>query len=268
MTESASSSAIGELHKLFDLTGRTALITGGSRGLGLQIAEALGEFGARIVITARKARELDEAVAHLSSLGINATALVCDLSQAEDIKNSVDRLESTIGSVEILVNNAGITWGAPTVDHPLDSWRKVVDVNLTGAFLLTQAVGKRWMIPKRRGRIVNVASVSGLVGNDPAMQATLAYNTTKGGLISFTRALAAEWGRYGITVNALAPGYFWSKMTQGTLNEHEALLVKKTPLGKLGGPSDLKGAALLLASDASSHITGQVICVDGGVSVI
>jgi len=252
--------------KLLDLTGRIALVTGGSRGLGLQIAEGLGEMGAKLALTARKADELDEAREHLAGQGIEALALPCDLSQPEQIAPMLAKLLERYGRVDILVNNAGATWGAPAEEHPLEAWQKVVNLNLTGTFLVTQAVGKRSMIPNRYGRIVNVASIAGLRGNPVGMLKTLAYNTTKGGLVNFTRALAAEWGEHGITVNAIAPGFFPSKMSKGVLERLGEKIVAHSPLHRLGGDEDLKGVVALLASDASRHITGQIIAVDGGAS--
>jgi gluconate 5-dehydrogenase len=256
------------LRKLFDLSGRVALITGGSRGLGLQIAEALGEFGASLVLTARKQDELDAALKHLNARGIAASALAIDLSKPDAPASAVEAVIARHGRLDILVNNAGTTWGAPAEDHPREAWDKVVALNLTAPFLLSQAAAKRAMIPAGKGRIVNIASVEGLKGHPPEMPGTVGYNATKGGIVNMTRALAAEWGHYGITVNALAPGYFPSKMTEFVLGTFEADLVSRTPRGQLGGPNDLKGAALLLASDASAHVTGQIIAVDGGAGVI
>jgi len=254
--------------KLLDLTGKVALITGGSRGLGLQIAEALGEMGARLALTARKADELEQAKSALAGQHIEALPAVCDLARPEAIGPMVERVLGHYGRIDILVNNAGATWGAPAEDYPLEAWQKLVNLNLTGTFLVTQAVGKRSMIPNRYGRIVNVASVAGLRGNPPGTMKTLAYNTTKGGLVNFTRALAGEWGEYNITVNAIAPGFFPSKMTAGPLESFGHKVIERTPLGRLGDDQDLKGVALLLASDASRHITGQIIAVDGGSSSV
>jgi len=256
------------IKKLLDLSGRVALITGGSRGLGLQIAESLGEMGAKLAITARKADELAEAKAHLDKLGYPVLTITADIGKPESIAPTVDAVMKAYGQIDILVNNAGATWGAPAEDHPLDAWNKLVNVNLTGAFLLSQAVGKASMIPRKRGRIVNIASVAGLGANPPQMEGTIAYNTTKGGLVNFTRALAAEWGKYNITVNAICPGFFPSKMTRATLDQHEKFFIEMTPLGKLGNDEDLKGAALLFASDAGGHITGQCLTVDGGAIVV
>ena len=252
--------------KLLDLSGKIALVTGGSRGLGLQIAEALGEMGAKLALTARKADELEQARDHLSRQNIEALPLPCDLSQPEAIEPMVGRLLGRYGRVDILINNAGASWGAPAEDHPLEAWQKVVNLNLTGTFLVTQAVGKRSMIPNRYGRIVTVASIAGLRGNPVGMLKTLAYNTTKGGLVNFTRALASEWGEHGITVNAIAPGFFPSKMSQVALKRIGEQVVASSPLHRLGNDEDLKGIVALLASDAARHITGQIIAVDGGAS--
>ena len=256
------------LKALFDLTGQVAVVTGGSRGLGLQMAEALGEYGATVILTARKQDELDEAVAHLSGLGAKAAAFAGDFSKAETIEAFVDWAAAAYGKVDILVNNAGTSWGAQAEDHPIEAWNKVMSLNLTGPFLLTQAVGKRWMIPGHYGRVINIASVEGIQGHHVDMGGMIAYSTSKGGLINFTRALAAEWGRYGITVNALAPGYFPSKLTKFILQKIEKQVVENTPLGKLGGANDLKGAVLLFASGAGGHISGQVLAIDGGATVI
>lgn len=258
---------MSSLRALFDLTGQVALVTGGSRGLGLQIAEALGEFGATIAIAARKQTELDAAVTHLEALGISAFAVAADLRDAENAQALVDTVMAKAGRIDILINNAGASWGAAAEDHTPEQWMRVMDLNLNGLFYVTQAVGRAWMIPQRRGRIVNVASVAGLKGNQTGSLGTIAYNTSKGGVVNFTRALAAEWGRHGITVNALAPGWFPSRMTKGILDQQSEAFTARTPLGKLGGPDDLKGAALLFASAASGHITGQILAVDGGAVV-
>ena len=257
-----------KVRELLDLSGRVALVTGGSRGLGLQIAEALGEMGARVAISARKQDELDSAAQRLSSLKIQARPFVCDIGKRADIPGLVDAVLEKLGKVDILVNNAGATWGAPAEDHPLEAWDKLVNVNLTGAFLLSQAIGKRSMIPAKWGRIINVASIAGLMGQDPRIVRTIAYNATKGGLVNFTRALAAEWGQHGITVNAICPGFFPSKMTRATLETTGEMVRDWTPTKRLGNDEDLKGLAVLLASEASRHITGQAIAVDGGATIV
>jgi len=256
------------VRKMLDLTGKVALITGGSRGLGLQIAEALGEMGARLALTARKADELDQARHTLAGEHVEAWPIACDVGQPEAIGPMVERVLGHYGRIDILVNNAGASWVAPAEDHPLEAWQKLVNLNLTGTFLVTQAVGKRSMIPNRYGKIITVASVAGLRGNPVGAMKTLAYSTTKGGLVNFTRALAGEWGAHNITVNALAPGFFPSKMTRDFLDQSGHEVIAHTPLARLGDEQDLKGVAVLLASDASRHITGQIIAVDGGSSVV
>ena len=251
--------------ELFDLSGRTALVTGGSRGLGLQIAEALVEMGAKVAITARKKDELDSALSRLRASG---KAFVSDIGRREGIAPLVDDVVKQCGRIDILVNNAGATWGAPAEDHPLDAWDKLVSVNLSGLFALSQRVAKQCMIPAKWGRIVNVASIAGLLGQDPRFAPTAAYTATKHGVVGLTRQLAAEWGRHGITVNAICPGFFPSKMTRATLATAGELVKDWTPTRRLGNDEDLKGLAVLLASEASRHINGQAIAVDGGASVI
>ena len=255
--------------ELFSLAGKTALVTGGSRGLGLQMAEALGEQGARIVLSARKQVELDEAVAHLTARGVDASAIAADLADDAQVQPFVDEAMKRLGHIDILINNAGASWGAPAEDYPVEAWDKVMNLNIRSIFLVTQAVGKASMIPRQYGRIINISSIAGLAGNPPNTMKTIAYNTSKGAVVNFTRTLAGEWGRYGITVNSIAPGFFPSKMTKGVLAAiGEETLAKEAPLGRIGDDEDLKGATLLFASDAGKHITGQTLAVDGGVSAV
>jgi len=255
--------------QLFSLEGKTAIVTGGSRGLGLQMAQALGEQGARLILTSRKQEELDAAVARLHDLGIDASCFAGDLSDPAHATGLVETALARLGHVDILINNAGATWGAPAEDYPLEAWDKVMNLNVRSVFLVAQAVGKLSMIPRRYGRIVNIASIAGLSGNPPDAMQTIAYNTSKGAVINFTRTLAGEWGRHGITVNAIAPGFFPSKMTKGVLAAYGAdSLAAAAPLGRLGDDEDLKGAVVLFASDAGKHITGQILAVDGGVTAV
>ena len=254
--------------ELFDLKGKTALVTGGSRGLGLQMAHALGEAGARIMLSSRKAGDLEEAAADLQAAGIDARWIAADCAKEEDIRRLADETLQRMGAIDILVNNAGAAWGAPAEDHPVEAWDKVMNLNIRGYFILSQQVAKRSMIERRQGRIINLASIAGLGGNPPEMT-TIAYNTSKGAVVNFTRALAAEWGKYNITVNAICPGFFPSKMTAGTFKAFgEDNLKANAPLGRLGDDEDLKGITLLYASDAGKHITGQWLAVDGGVSIV
>lgn len=252
--------------KLFDLTGKVALVTGGSRGLGLQMAEALGDMGAKVAISARKADELAAASAHLKGRGIDALTVTNDLSKPEGIPALVSAVLDRFGAIDILINNAGATWGAPAEDYPDEAWRKVMALNVDSMFFLSREVGKRSMIPRKGGKIINISSVAGLSGNPPAMT-TIAYNTSKGADINFTRALAAEWGKYNINVNAICPGFFPSKMSSGLLEKLGNSIVEGTPLRRLGGDEDLKGVAVFLASEASRHVTGQYIPVDGGACI-
>jgi NAD(P)-dependent dehydrogenase (short-subunit alcohol dehydrogenase family) len=255
--------------ELFSLAGKTALVTGGSRGLGLQMAEALGEQGAKLVLSSRKQSELDEAVAHLKARGIEASAIAADLSDEAQIMPLVSEAMQRLGHIDILVNNAGASWGSPAEDYPLEAWDKVMNLNIRSIFLTSQAVGKLSMIPRKYGRIITISSIAGLSGNRGDTLQTLAYNTSKGAVVNFTRALAGEWGKYGITVNSIAPGFFPSKMTKGVLAGLGAEnLAKEAPLNRLGDDEDLKGAAVLFASDAGKHITGQILAIDGGVSAV
>jgi gluconate 5-dehydrogenase len=253
------------VQKLFDLSGKTALITGGSRGLGLQIAEALGEAGARLVLSSRKAADLEEAAAHLKARGIDASWVAADASDPAQVQHVCDVAMQRLGQIDILVNNAGATWGAPAEDYPLEAWDKVMNLNIRSIFLMSQAVGKASMIPRRQGRIINIASIAGLGGS--ADVKFIAYGTSKGAVVNFTRTLAGEWGAYGITVNALAPGFFPSKMTKGVIAEFGTdKLAAQAPLKRIGGDEDLMGVVVFLASEASRHVTGQYLAVDGGAS--
>ena len=253
--------------KLFDLSGRVALITGGSRGLGLQIAHGYGAMGARLALTARKVDELAEAKAELANAGYDVFVFPSDLSKPETIAPMVSAVMAHFGKIDILMNNAGASWGAPAEEYPLDAWNKIIATNLTGAWLVSQAVGAKSMIPNKSGSIISVASVAGLRGQLGPMQ-TIAYNTSKGGLVNLTRALAAEWAKYNIRVNALAPGFFPSKMSAGVLKVIDKQIMAMTPLGRLGGDDDLMGPAIFLASDAASYVTGQILSVDGGMTAV
>ncbi len=256
------------IQQLFDLNGKTALVTGGSRGLGLQMAHALGEAGAKIMLSSRKADDLEEATKELQAAGIDARWIAADCAKEEDIRRLADETLQRMGPVDILVNNAGAAWGAPAEDHPVEAWDKVMNLNIRGYFILSQHIAKSSMIARKSGRIINIASIAGLGGN-PVEMTTIAYNTSKGAVINFTRTLGAEWGKYNITVNAICPGFFPSKMTMATLkNLGEDKLKANAPLQRLGDDEDLKGVTLLFASDAGKHITGQWLAVDGGVSVV
>ncbi len=253
--------------KLFDLTGKIALITGGSRGLGLQVAEGYGAMGAKLALTARKADELEAARKELAGKGFDVFVHASDMSRPETIAPMIDAVIAHFGRIDILLNNAGASWGAPAEEHTLEAWNKVLNTNLTGAFLVSQQVGAKSMIPNKSGVIINVASIAGFRGQLGPMQ-TIAYNTSKGGLINFTKALAAEWAKYGIRVNALAPGFFPSKMSAGLLKVLDKQILNLTPMGRLGGDEDLMGPAIFLASAAANYVTGHILSVDGGMMAV
>ena len=252
--------------ELFKIEGKVALITGGSRGRGLQIAEALGEMGCKLAMAARKEGELAETKKYLEGLGYPVVAIPSNLSNFEHIPQLVDAVIEHFGPIDILVNNAGATWGAPAEDYPDDAWHKVMDLNINAMFFLSREVGRRCMIPAQSGKIINVASIAGLRGTGKGVN-TIAYNTSKAAAINFTRTLAAEWGKYNINVNAICPGFFSSKMADGLMEKLGDAVIARIPLERIGGEEDLKGLAVLLASQAGRHITGQAIAVDGGSSI-
>lgn len=255
------------LTQLFDLSGKTALITGGSRGLGRQMAHALGEAGARIALLARKQDELDDAVAELKASGHEAHAIAHDLVKLESIPGLVEQVLARCGAIDILVNNAGRSYVAPAEDYPSQGWSTVMDLNINALFFLTQAVAKKSMIPRRSGKIINISSIGGLYANPPGID-IVAYNTSKGAVLACTRTLAAEWGKYNINVNAICPGFFSSKMSASLLDKLLPGVIAATPLGRIGGDDDLKGLAVFFASEASRHITGQHLVVDGGGTLV
>ena len=252
------------VRELFELGGRVALITGGSRGLGLQVAAGLGEMGAKIALSARKSGELAQAKSRLAAQGIDALTVVNDLSKPEQVPALVEAVVGHYGTIDILVNNAGTSWGAPAEDHPIGAWHRVMTVNATSVFMLSQAVANRCFIPQRSGNVIVVASTAALRAGMQMRAA--AYYASKAAALHLARTLAVEWGPYGIRVNAICPGFFPSQMTDALLKKIEASVLERTPLGRLGGDGDLMGAAVYLASDASRHVTGQYIAVDGGAS--
>jgi gluconate 5-dehydrogenase len=252
------------LRELFELGGKVALVTGGSRGLGLQIAKGLGEMGATIAISARKAGELEEARADLKKHGIDAFTVTNDLSKQGEIPALVEAVVKHCGGINILVNNAGATWGAKAEEHPLEAWNKVMTLNAGSVFALSQAVANRCFIPQRAGNIIVVASTAALRAG--MQMKAVAYYSSKAAALHLTRALAGEWGKYNIRVNAICPGFFPSKMASGLLDTIMPEVIARTPLGRIGGDTDLQGAAVYLASDASRYVTGQYIAVDGGAS--
>ena len=263
----ASEERLMSVAQMFRLDGQVALVTGGSRGLGLQMAEALGEMGCGVALTARKAEELQQAKAHLEARGVRVLTCASDLQQSDRIPALLDEIKRGLGEIDILVNNAGATWGAPAESYPDEAWHKVMNLNVNATFFLSREVARRSMIPRGRGKIVNVASIAGMKANGPGMY-TVAYNTSKAAVIHLTRVLAAEWGRHNINVNAICPGFFPTRMSAGLLDKISDTVIERTPLGRLGGDEDLKGAVLLFASEAGRHITGQALAVDGGSSIV
>ncbi|MBM7578179.1 SDR family oxidoreductase [Jeotgalibacillus terrae] len=249
--------------ELFDLTGKTALVTGGGRGLGEQITEGFAEAGANVVICSRKLEACQEVADRLANLGVKTLALQCDISDPADAQRVVDETVETFGSIDILVNNSGATWGARAEEMPLEAWKKVMDVNVTGTFLMSQAAGRK-MIEQQSGKIINIASVAGLGGTDPRVMDTIGYNTSKGAVITMTKDLAVKWGRHNINVNAIAPGFFPTKMSKAIIDQGKDPIMEVTPMKRFGSDDDLKGAALFLASKASAYVTGDVLIVDGG----
>ncbi|KYC86040.1 MAG: SDR family oxidoreductase [Weizmannia coagulans] len=253
--------------ELFSLKGKTAIVTGGGRGLGEQIARAFAEAGADVVLCSRKKAACEEAAARIESLGVKALALECDITNRARVDEVVAETVKQFGKIDILVNNSGATWGAPAEDMPVEAWEKVISTNVTGTFHMSQAAGKA-MIKQGHGKIINIASIAGLGGVDPRIMDTIGYNTSKGAVITFTKDLAAKWGRYGIHVNAIAPGFFPTKMSKVIIERGKNPILEATPLGRFGNDQDLKGAAVFLASAASDYVTGDVLLVDGGMHVL
>ncbi len=255
------------LKEMFDISGKVALVTGGGRGIGKAIAEIYAEAGAKVVITGRREQWLNPTQEELRAKGYECSAFVANVADEQDIGRTVDFANETYGPVDILVNNAGQTWGAETTQHALDKFRQIMDVNMTGIFLLSQLVGRQMIERGQGGRIINVASVKGIMTISPEVHSTIAYDTSKGAVITFTRSLAREWGRYNILVNAIAPGWFPTRMASGTIEENLKMFEDMTPLGRVGDLEELKGTALYLAAPASNFVTGQVLVVDGGISI-
>ena len=259
----ATKEASKTVKQLFDLSGRVAIITGGSIGLGRQMAEALAEMGANLALCARKKERCEETAHEMEKLGVRALALACDVKDQASVQQMVDATVGHFGRVDILINNAGISWGVPTEQMTLAEWNKVIETNLTGTFLCAQAAG-RLMLKQESGKIINMASVAGIRGAPPETVQAIAYHASKGGVISFTHDLAVKWARHNIQVNAIAPGWFPTHMSERVLEMKKDYLLSHIPARRFGTDYDLKGAAIFLASDASAYVNGHVLVVDGG----
>ena len=251
---------------LFRLDGRTAIVTGGGRGLGRHMAEALSDAGANVVLCSRTVELLEEVREEIEARGGRALALQCDVTEGEDVERVVSEAEGTFGSVDVLVNNSGATWGAPPAEMPPEKFDQVIAVNVRGTFLMSQAAGRRMIERGSGGTIVNISSVAGLVGGNPDYMQTVGYNSSKGAVISMTRDLATAWAKHNITVNAIAPGWFPTRMSGGLIERFEEAMLSDIPLGRFGNPEDLKGVVVFLASPAAAYITGQTVVVDGGAT--
>jgi gluconate 5-dehydrogenase len=253
------------IRELFDLTGKTAIVTGGSRGLGKEMAEALAEAGAKLMLCARRAEWLESTIMEFRGRGFECESVLCDVSQPEQVQAVIDQTTNTFGKVDVLINNAGISWGAMPEEMPLERWKQVLDVNLTGCFLFAQAAGRE-MLRNQSGSIINITSISGLTSsaNGPYYAG---YVASKAGLIGLTRELAASWGRRGVRVNDVARGVLRSRLADAGIDKYESDIRENNPIPRIGAEGELKGVTVFLASDASSYVTGQTIVVDGGMTV-
>ncbi len=254
-----------DVRSLFDLTGKVAIVTGGGIGLGRQISHALAEVGCNIVACARKVERCEEMAHGIEKMGVRALAFRCDIANGDEIDHVVGQTAIEFGKIDILVNNAGRTWGSPAEDFPLEHWNKVLTVNATGTFLFSQKAG-RHMIKQKRGKIINMVSYGGILGSDPEYMDAIAYNTSKGAILSFTKDLAVKWARYNINVNGIAPGWFDTQMTKWSRENKGEKILDRLLIKRFGGEDDLKGAVVFLASKAGDYVTGQVLCVDGGLT--
>ena len=251
---------------LFRLDGKTAIVTGGGRGLGQYMVEALSEAGANVVLCSRKIEPLEEVREEIEARGGKALAVACDVTDPDDVEKVVREAEEAFGAVDVLVNNSGATWGAPAAEMPLEKFDQVVQVNVRGTFLMSQTVGRRMIEHGSGGTIINISSIAGLLGGDPDYMQTVGYNTSKGAIISMTRDLATAWAPHDITVNAIAPGWFPTRMSGGLIENFEEKMLSGIPLHRFGNPEDLKGVVVFLSSSAAAYITGQTISVDGGAT--
>lgn len=251
------------LMQLFDCSDKIALVTGGGRGLGRIMAESLAEAGAQVILCSRKVEALKETADKIQKSGHKSLSMALDVTNPEDVEQAVQKIMEMSGRIDILINNAGTSWGAPALDMPLDAWHKVIETNLTGTFLMSQRVGRE-MVGRKSGKIINIASVAGLGGSRPDVLDAVGYSASKAGIIALTKDLAVKWGPYGVTVNAIAPGFFPTKMTRVLLERHGEAILQQIPLGRFGTEDDIKGLIVFLSSRASEYMTGSIIVVDGG----
>lgn len=251
---------------LFRLDGKTAIVTGGGRGLGQHMAEALSDAGANVVICSRKLEPLQEVQDEIQARGGKALAVACDVTDPDDVEKVVSEAEERFGAVDVLVNNSGATWGAPAAEMPVEKFDQVLRVNVRGTFLMAQAVGRRMIEHGTAGTIINISSIAGILGGDPDYMQTIGYNTSKGAVISMTRDLATAWAPHNITVNAIAPGWFPTRMSGGLIENFEEKMLSDIPLHRFGNSEDLKGVVVFLASPAAAYMTGQTVVVDGGAT--
>lgn len=255
-----------DVKKLYDLSGRVAVVTGGGYGLGEKMAEGLAQAGADLAICSRKLEKCKETATRIGKLGVKAVAMELDVTKEDSVRLLAEKLEKEFGRADVLVNNSGTAWATPPEDVKLVDWDRVIETNLTGAFLCSQSVG-RIMIKQRRGKIINISSIAGSLGSRSELLDAISYSVSKGALNALTRDLAVKWAKYNINVNAIAPSFFPTHLTEWVIKHRSENIIARTPLGRLGGDDDLKGPVVFLASDASNFITGQVLAVDGGWSI-
>ena len=254
---------MASVKELFNLQGRVSVVTGGATGLGLQMATALAEAGSNVVVCSRKLENCEQAAAALEKLGVKALGLACDVTQADQVEAVKDAVLKKFGRVDVLINNSGRAWVAPPEEMPLDRWRQIMELNATAPFICSQIFGRE-MIRQKKGKIINIASIAGLIGRNPRAYSSVVYSTSKGALVQMTRDLAIKWAQHNIHVNCICPGFFITPINQKLYEKGSEQILREIPLGRTGGENDLKGIAVLLASDASDFITGAIIPVDGG----
>jgi NAD(P)-dependent dehydrogenase (short-subunit alcohol dehydrogenase family) len=253
------------VRELFDLTGKVAIVTGGSRGLGREIASALGEAGAKVAITARREQWLTEAQKELENAGVECLSIVADSSETDGVRNMVVQTLEKWGKIDILVNNAGVVWAAPPEQMSLDKWDYVMNINARGTFICCQEVGRE-MIRQKHGNIINISSVAGVAAVDPKSGQFIAYQASKAAINIMTKQLAVEWGPHNIRINVIAPSFLSTRLTDALIARTGENMKRWIPLGRIGRPDEIRGAVVFLASEASSYITGQILCLDGGTT--